>query len=190
MLTVVGKDDFLLNLLREGGNRTADRRLSRLDAGPDQGPRHQSINPGGAVAFADNARTFDLDDVVPFYGVTSRQIIEALQQARDGHRHRPSAASPHQQSRHRRQCRDGDAHDRRPRNGKPLHLAHLQFYAYGKDGKRGFSSGAAQLADAVNDDAQCHGRCRPGHVPADGDDFLRRGAPVQLDRHRQAAANR
>ena len=38
----------------------------------------------------------------------------------------------------------------RPPNGKPLHLAHLQFYAYGKDGKRGFSSGAAQLADAVN----------------------------------------
>jgi formylmethanofuran dehydrogenase subunit A len=34
--------------------------------------------------------------------------------------------------------------------GKPLHLAHLQFYAYGKDGKRGFSSGAAQLAAAVN----------------------------------------
>ncbi len=32
----------------------------------------------------------------------------------------------------------------------PLHLAHLQFYAYGKDGPRGFSSAAARLADAVN----------------------------------------
>ena len=26
--------------------------------------------------------------------------------------------------------------------GLPLHLAHLQFYGYGKEGKRGFSSAA------------------------------------------------
>src|SRR5262249_13105045 len=32
----------------------------------------------------------------------------------------------------------------------PLHLAHLQFYGYGKEGDRGFSSAAAQLAQAVN----------------------------------------
>jgi formylmethanofuran dehydrogenase subunit A len=31
-----------------------------------------------------------------------------------------------------------------------LHIAHLQFYAYGKDGPRGFSSAAPSLADAVN----------------------------------------
>ena len=34
--------------------------------------------------------------------------------------------------------------------GMPLHLAHLQFYAYGTGGKRGFSSAAAPLAEAVN----------------------------------------
>jgi formylmethanofuran dehydrogenase subunit A len=34
--------------------------------------------------------------------------------------------------------------------GLPLHLAHLQFYAYGKEGPRGFSSAAARLAEAVN----------------------------------------
>ncbi len=34
--------------------------------------------------------------------------------------------------------------------GLPLHLAHLQFYGYGKEGKRGFSSAAARLAEAVN----------------------------------------
>ena len=32
----------------------------------------------------------------------------------------------------------------------PLHLAHLQFYGYGTEGKRGFSSAAARLAEAVN----------------------------------------
>ena len=34
--------------------------------------------------------------------------------------------------------------------GLPLHLAHLQFYGYGKEGERGFSSAAARLAEAVN----------------------------------------
>src|SRR6202044_3702253 len=32
----------------------------------------------------------------------------------------------------------------------PLHLAHLQFYGYGKEGAQGFSSAAPQLAEAVN----------------------------------------
>jgi formylmethanofuran dehydrogenase subunit A len=32
----------------------------------------------------------------------------------------------------------------------PLHLAHLQFYGYGTEGERGFSSAAARLAEAVN----------------------------------------
>ena len=31
-----------------------------------------------------------------------------------------------------------------------MHLAHVQFYAYGKKGKNGFSSGSLDLAEAVN----------------------------------------
>ena len=31
-----------------------------------------------------------------------------------------------------------------------MHLAHIQFYGYDDKGKRGFSSGAEKLADAVN----------------------------------------
>src|SRR5207237_8964255 len=38
----------------------------------------------------------------------------------------------------------------RAADGLPLHLAHLQFYGYGKEGERGFSSAAPQLAAAVN----------------------------------------
>ncbi len=34
--------------------------------------------------------------------------------------------------------------------GVPLHLAHLQFYGYGTEGKRKFSSAAARLAEVVN----------------------------------------
>ena len=31
-----------------------------------------------------------------------------------------------------------------------MHLAHVQFYGYSKEGKRGFSSGATSLCEAVN----------------------------------------
>src|SRR5919108_686616 len=34
--------------------------------------------------------------------------------------------------------------------GIPLHLAHLQFYGYGSEGKRRFSSAAARLAELIN----------------------------------------
>ncbi len=34
--------------------------------------------------------------------------------------------------------------------GLPLHLAHLQFYGYGNEGRAGFSSAAPRLAEAVN----------------------------------------
>jgi formylmethanofuran dehydrogenase subunit A len=34
--------------------------------------------------------------------------------------------------------------------GRRLHLAHLQFYAYGREGPRGFSSAAPRLAEAIN----------------------------------------
>lgn len=149
ILTVVGEDDFLLNLLRQGGNRTAIADYLASALAQTKGLGIKSINPGGSVAFANNARTYDLDDVVPFYGVTSRQITEALQQGV------MDVGIAHPLHLHTNNLGIGGNVETALRtlqaaNGKPLHLAHLQFYAYGKDGKRGFSSGAAQLADAVN----------------------------------------
>ena len=73
MLTVLGNDDFLLSMLRDRETPTAIARLRRRDA-----RRHarvsasRCINAGGAAAFKENARAFSLDDVVPDYGVTSR----------------------------------------------------------------------------------------------------------------------
>ena len=38
----------------------------------------------------------------------------------------------------------------RSAEGLPLHLTHIQFHSYGTEGDRNFSSGAAQIAEAVN----------------------------------------
>ena len=107
------------------------------------------VNAGGVAAFKDNVRSFSFDDVVPYYGVSSRAIVKALQ--RGVH----EAGAPHPLHVH---CNNLGL----PGNFEtalatiaaaedlPLHLAHLQFYAYGKEGPQGFSSAAPRLAEAVN----------------------------------------
>ena len=149
ILTVLGNEDFLLDMLREaeGENAVADY-AGRMLAG-SRGLGVKVINPGGAAAFKENARTFGLDDVVPRYRVSSRTVVRALQQAVAG------LGVPHPVHLH---CNNlgipGNAETALATiaalGDLPLHLAHLQFYAYGGEGPRGFSSAAPRLAEAVN----------------------------------------
>jgi formylmethanofuran dehydrogenase subunit A len=148
-LTVLGNDDFLLSMLRagEGANAIADYVGAALAA--TRGLGVKCINAGGATAFKYNARAFSLDDVVPHYGVTSRAIVEALQRAVTDLR------IPHPLHLHMNNLGiAGNVETAlatiEAARGLPLHLAHVQFYAYGTEGKRGFSSAAARLAEAVN----------------------------------------
>jgi formylmethanofuran dehydrogenase subunit A len=148
-LSVLGNDDFLLSLIREGDNRSAiaDYVASTLAACKGLGAK--CINAGAAMAFKHNIRAFSLDDVVPSYGVSSRQIVEALQQAV------MDLGIPHPLHLHANNL--GIAGNVETAlatiaaaRGRPLHLAHLQFYSYAREGKREFSSAAARLAEAVN----------------------------------------
>ncbi|HEX5325247.1 MAG TPA: formylmethanofuran dehydrogenase subunit A, partial [Acetobacteraceae bacterium] len=81
ILTVLGNEDFLLDALRrrQGPTVIADY-AGRMLAG-SQGLGVKVINAGGAAVFKDNVRSFGLDDVVPSYGVSSRAIVRAMQQA-------------------------------------------------------------------------------------------------------------
>ena len=105
--------------------------------------------PGAAAAFKENVRTFSLDDVVPSYGVSSRKIVKTLQAAVD------RLGIPHPLHVHCNNLGVAGAADTAAATiaaaeGVPLHLAHLQFYGYGTEGKRKFSSAAARLAELVN----------------------------------------
>jgi formylmethanofuran dehydrogenase subunit A len=149
ILTVLGNDDFLLSLLRHGEGLSAisDYVASAVTASNGLGVK--CINAGGATAFKYNARTFSLDDAVPFYGVTSRDIVEALQGAVENLR------IPHPLHLHANNLGiPGNVATAlatiQAAQGERLHLAHLQFYSYGSEGDRGFSSAAAELAAAVN----------------------------------------
>jgi formylmethanofuran dehydrogenase subunit A len=148
ILLILGNDDFLLSALRvgEGAGLVEDYVAWVLAAGRGLGVK--CINPGGAAAFKFNARAFSLDDIVPAYGVSSRQIVLALQGAVE------SLGVPHPLHLH---CNNLGI----PGNAgtpvatldaaadRPLHLAHLQFYGYGREGPRGLSSAAPMLVEAM-----------------------------------------
>jgi formylmethanofuran dehydrogenase subunit A len=148
-LAVLGNDDFLLGLLHRRENAAAIRDYVAWTLATSRSLGIKAINPGGAAAFKFNARTFSLDDEVPFYGASSRTIFKTLQRAVQ------DAGVPHPLHLH---CNNlglpGNADTAlatiAAAEGLPLHLAHLQFYGYGKEGPRGFSSAAPQLAEAVN----------------------------------------
>jgi formylmethanofuran dehydrogenase subunit A len=149
ILAVLGNDDFLLDLMRRKGGAAAIRDYVAWTLETSRALGIKVINAGGAAAFKANARSFSLDDVVPWYGMSSRAIVQALQHAVH------ELGVPHPLHVH---CNNlgiaGNFENAlatiAASEGLPLHLAHLQFYGYGKEGERGFSSAAPQLAEAVN----------------------------------------
>ncbi|MBP1150842.1 formylmethanofuran dehydrogenase subunit A [Methylocaldum sp. RMAD-M] len=146
-LAILGSDDFLLRLLRDKASQAQvdDYVAWTLNATRCLGLK--VINAGGANAFKWNVRCFDLDDVVPFYGVSSRHILQALQRAvcdlgipHPVHVHCNNLGMPGNV--------DTAVATMEAAQGLPMHLAHIQFYGYGQEGAKGFSSGAARLMEA------------------------------------------
>lgn len=148
ILTILGNDDFVLGAIRDGESASVVRDHVAWTLQSARALGIKVINAGGVAAFKENMRSFSFDDVVPSYGVTSRQIVKALQKAVH------ELGVPHPLHVH---CNNlglpgnfetalatiASAED------MPLHLAHLQFYGYGADGPQGFSSAAPRLAEAL-----------------------------------------
>ncbi|HTJ03682.1 MAG TPA: formylmethanofuran dehydrogenase subunit A [Methylovirgula sp.] len=148
-LSILGNDDFLLSMIRDGAGPTAIADYVGATLNATKAIGLKCINAGAAMAFKHNVRSFGLDDIVPDYGLSSRTIVETLQQAVT------DLGVPHPLHLHTNNLGIGGNVETAiatiaAARGRPLHLAHLQFYAYGKEGKRGFSSAAAELAEVVN----------------------------------------
>lgn len=92
-------------------------------------------------------RQFDLDDVVPFYGISSQHILQTLQRAvcelgipHPLHLHCNNLGVPGNV--------DTAVATMEAAQGLPMHLAHIQFYGYGREVAKGFSSGIERLLEA------------------------------------------
>ncbi|MGH8247179.1 MAG: formylmethanofuran dehydrogenase subunit A [Gammaproteobacteria bacterium] len=149
---LLGNDDFLLRRL--GSSKEAafinDYVAWTLKACKAIGIK--VVNPGGINAFKFNQRSLDLDERHVYYRVTPRQVLLSL--ARAVH----ELGVPHPL--HVHGCNlgvpgnvDTTLRTIQAMDGLPLHLTHIQFHSYGAEGKRGFSSGAFRIAEAVNSHA-------------------------------------
>lgn len=149
-LAVLGNDDFLLGMMRQKASKQEinDYIAWVLDSTKCLGIK--TINAGGPAALKFNTRVFSLDDEVPEYGVSSRQIVKTLQHAIHdlGVRHPLHV-----------HCNNlgiagnvGSALDTmEAAEGLPMHFAHIQFYGYGTEGKKGFSSASPEIADKMGE---------------------------------------
>lgn len=146
---LMGNDDFLLQLLSRGAGQSLITDYVAWTVRATQALGVKVVNPGGINAFKFNQRRLDLDERHPVYNVTPRGILQVLCTAVH------ELGIPHPL--HVHGCNLGiPGNDLTTLDtitavdGLRLHLTHLQFHAYGKEGDRKFSSGAARIAERIN----------------------------------------
>jgi len=146
---MLGSDDFFLRMLAAKKDREAISDYVSWIINATQAIAIKVVNPGGINAFKFNQRRLDLDENNEHYGISPREIIISLARAVR------ELGIPHPL--HLHGCNlgvPGNMHTTldtiRAVEGMPLHLTHVQFHSYGTEGDRKFSSGAAEIAEAVN----------------------------------------
>lgn len=150
---LLGNDDLLLDLLKDGSGPDAVADYVAWVLHATQALAVKVVNPGGIAAFKFNGRRLDLDEAGPHWGLTPRSILTALADALE------RLGVPHPL--HVHGCNLGvPGNDATTLStiggleGRRVHLTHLQFHSYGKEGPRGFSSGAPSIAEVVNRSAK------------------------------------
>lgn len=157
-LAVMGNDDQLLQILRDGEGQDAVRDLVALNVATTRALGVKCINAGGASAFKDGVLKLGLDDEIPVYGLTTRTIMGALLDAVEAigvphplHVHCNNLGLPGSD--------DSFVETLAAAEGRRIHFAHAQFYAYGVADREnpttgGFRSAARRIVDAIDANPQ------------------------------------
>lgn len=146
---MMGNDDLLLHMLATGTDFERIRDYVGWTVNASKAMGVKVVNPGGISAFKFNQRQLDVDDEHVHYRVTPRQVLRTLTRALTElriphplHIHASNLGVPGNVS---STLATIDAVE-----GLRAHLTHIQFHSYGREGPRKFSSGALQIAEAVN----------------------------------------
>lgn len=146
---LLGSDDFFLKMLAAKKGKEAISDYVSWIINASQAIAIKVVNPGGISAFKFNQRKLNLDDENSFYGVTPREVLLSLARAvrelgvpHPLHIHGCNLGVPGN--------KDTTLETIRAAEGLPIHLTHIQFHSYGTEGDRKFSSGAAEIAEAIN----------------------------------------
>lgn len=147
-LVLMGNNHFIMNMIREGKKeRLLDYVTWLLKSTGGYGIK--VVNPGGVANWRKRGNVSHLDDEVWDYGVTPRQIIDALLDLNlelglphSVHLHCTGLGQPGSD--------EMTLATMKLAAGRPLHITHLQFNSYKDAEGLPFSSGAEQLASYIN----------------------------------------
>jgi formylmethanofuran dehydrogenase subunit A len=146
---MIGSDDYFLRMLAAKKDQNAINDYVAWIMHASQAIGIKVVNPGGISAFKFNQRALDLDEQNAHYQVTPRDVLKALSRAvhelgvpHPLHVHGNNLGVPGNMETTLKTMGASE--------GYPLHLTHIQFHSYGTEGDRKFSSGAAQIAEALN----------------------------------------
>jgi formylmethanofuran dehydrogenase subunit A len=146
---MIGSDDYFLRMLTAKKDQNAINDYVAWIMHASQAIGIKVVNPGGINAFKFNQRALDLDENNVHYQVSPRDVLKALSRAVH------ELGVPHPLHVHANNLGvpgnvDTTLKTMGASEGYPLHLTHIQFHSYGTEGDRKFSSGAAQIAEALN----------------------------------------
>jgi len=146
---MLGSDDFLLRMLTAKKDQKAVNDYVAWTLHAAKGIGIKVVNAGGISAFKFNQRKLDLDEKNSHYDVSPRQILQTLARAvkelgltHPLHVHGCNLGVPGNV--------DTTLNTIQGIEGLPMHLTHIQFHSYGTEGDFKFSSGGAQIAEAIN----------------------------------------
>lgn len=146
---MIGSDDYFLRMLTAKKDQNAINDYVAWIMHASQAIGIKVVNPGGINAFKFNQRALDLDENNVHYQVSPRDVLKALSRAVH------ELGVPHPLHVHANNLGvpgnvETTLKTMGASEGYPLHLTHIQFHSYGTEGDRKFSSGAAQIAEALN----------------------------------------
>ena len=146
---LMGSDDYFLQMMAAKKDQQAINDYVAWTLHAAKGIGVKVVNPGGINAFKFNQRQLDLDENNQFYNVTPRDILSVLATAvkelgisHPLHVHGCNLGVPGN--------KDTTLSTIEGVGGLPMHLTHIQFHSYGVEGDFKFSSGAAEIAEAIN----------------------------------------
>ncbi|MFM8812860.1 MAG: formylmethanofuran dehydrogenase subunit A [Methylophilaceae bacterium] len=146
---MLGSDDYFLRMLAAKRDQKAINDYVAWILHATQAIGIKVVNPGGISAFKFNQRALDLDEQHDYYQTSPRQVLLALSRAVH------ELGIPHPLHVHGNNLGvpgnvETTLKTMGASEGYPLHLTHIQFHSYGNEGDRKFSSGAARIAEALN----------------------------------------
>ena len=146
---MLGSDDYLLRMMTAKKDQHAINDYVAWTLQAAKGIGIKVVNAGGINAFKFNQRKLDLDEKNVHYDVSPREILQTLATAVKQlgitfplHVHGCNLGVPGNV--------DTTLDTIQGIGGLPMHLTHIQFHSYGTEGDFKFSSGGAQIAEAIN----------------------------------------